>query len=211
MAVLFRLLASKIGEAKKRQQDPNQGTPTRPPPLERVKRASAESDEERIRRFLEALGQPADSRPPPVVVPRTDIPPRPLAPVQPPAAHLPRAWKVIREQRRKRDIVLKESAPPEIVERAEKISLPAITVAPTFEVHQGPFPPEPPPGVKTPVEADAAAATQPGAKGEKAQTDIATLLASKSGLRNAIILREIFGPPRGMQRLEKIRDSLAPL
>ena len=211
-AVLFRLLASKVGEARKRQQDPNQGTTTRPQPLEPVKRASAESDEERIRRFLEALGQPTGSSPPPPVVPRTDIPPRPLSPVQPPATHLPRAWKVIREERRKRDIVLKESAAPEIVERAEKISPPPITPAPAFEVHEGPLPVESlSPIAQTSAEAYAVPKVFGVAKKEESKTDIATLLASTSGLRDAIILREIFGPPRGMQRLEEMRDSLAGL
>jgi hypothetical protein len=32
--------------------------------------------------------------------------------------------------------------------------------------------------------------------------DIATLLRSPEGQRSAIILREIFGPPRGMQSIE---------
>jgi hypothetical protein len=49
-----------------------------------------------------------------------------------------------------------------------------------------------------------AAATRPIAKRAEFKTDIATLLASKSGLREAIILREIFGPPRGLQEPEFI-------
>ena len=208
MAVLFRLLASKVGEGKKSPQDPDRRSTASPPPVGPVRRAPVESDEERIRRFLEALGQPMESNPPPPVVPRADIPPRPLAPVQPTGEFAP-PWKRTREKRRKRDVILKESAPPEIVERVEKISPPAMIGAPAFEVHDEPLPREPPPSVKTPVEAYAPAATQPAAKVEKAKTDIATLLASTSGLRDAIIVREIFGPPRGMQRFEEMRDSLA--
>ena len=34
------------------------------------------------------------------------------------------------------------------------------------------------------------------------KTDIASLLVSNSGLREAILLREILGPPRGLQTLE---------
>jgi hypothetical protein len=43
---------------------------------------------------------------------------------------------------------------------------------------------------------------QPAASKEEKRTDIAALLASESGLRNAIILREIFGPPRSLQSLD---------
>src|SRR6266545_6004819 len=94
LAGLFQLLAR---AARKTSED--EGKPTsKPAPRmpKAIPRAPAQSDEERIRKFLEALGQPATSRPPPPVVPRTDIPPRPVAPVQPP---LPQAWKIIREGR----------------------------------------------------------------------------------------------------------------
>ena len=82
VAVLFQFLA-KI--AAKTSKDQTKRTPT---PIPRtptpMRRAPTESDEDRIRKLLEALGQPPTSRPPPPVVPRTDIPPRPVAPVQPP-------------------------------------------------------------------------------------------------------------------------------
>jgi hypothetical protein len=209
IAVLFRLLASKVGEAKKGEQDRNPTSATRPSPAEPIERAPAESDAERIRRFLEALGQPADTKPPPPVAPRTDIPPRPLAPVKPPTAHVLAPWKLTREERRKRHVIL-QSPPLGSEGNAEKVAAPPITVTPTFEVHEGPLPAEQPPIVKVPAEAYAAA-TRPAAKQEESKTDIAILLASTSGLRNAIILREIFGRPRGMQRLEEMRDSWVPL
>src|SRR5947208_16143802 len=150
MAVLFRLLASKAGETKKKLQNPDQRSTTSPQLGESPRRARVESDEERIRKFLEALGQPAASRPPPPVVPRTDIPPRPLAPVQPP---LPQAWKIIREGRRKPDVIRGEIPAPESARPAEKIFPPAIPSVPAFEVHEGPLPIEPPPIIKAPVEA----------------------------------------------------------
>jgi hypothetical protein len=210
IAVLFRLLASKVGEAKKGSQPPDQRSTTRHPPVGPITRAPAESDAERIRRFLEALGQPADTKPPPPVAPRTDIPPRPLAPVQPPITPFAPVWKVSREERRKREVIVRETPPSEGVRPAEEVIPPKLTGAPTFEVHEGSLPHEPPPIIKTPTEAYAAA-TRPVAKGEESKTDIAILLASTSGLRNAIILREIFGRPRGMQRLEEMRDSWVPL
>lgn len=55
--------------------------------------------------------------------------------------------------------------------------------------------------IKTPLEAYAAA-TQAIAKRADFKTNIATLLVSKSGLREAILLREILGPPRGLQALD---------
>src|SRR5207247_2523209 len=182
IAVLFRLLASKVGEAKTGSQEPDQRSATSRPPVEPIRRAPVESDEERIRRFLEAIGQPTGSRLPPPVVPRTDIPPRPLAPVQPPIAQV---WKQIRDERRKRDVIPKKSPPPTL-RRLQEIVPPKITDAPAFEIHDGPLPVEQPSIIKTSVEAYAAA-TRPIAKEAELKTDVATLLASKSGLRDAII------------------------
>lgn len=196
LAGLFQLFGR---AARKTNGEEEESTPRPAPRMPKpIPRAPAQSDEERIRKFLEALGQPPAATPPPPVVPRTNIPPRPLAPVQPP---IPRAWKVIREERRKRYVVLRESPPQGTVTSVEKIFPPATTGAPAFEVHEGPLPVEPPPIIKAPVEAYAAA-TRPIAKGAELKTDIATLLASKSGLRDAIILREIFGSPRSLQPLD---------
>ncbi|HJW38443.1 MAG TPA: hypothetical protein VJ420_07495 [Candidatus Udaeobacter sp.] len=196
VAGLFQLLGR---AARKASGDEEESTPRPAPRMPKpIPRAPAQSDEERIRKFLEALGQPPASTPPPRVVPRTNIPPRPLAPVQPP---LPKAWKVIREERRKPDVIRREPPPPETARRLEKIFPPTIPGVPAFQVHEGPLPVEPPPIIKTPVEAYAPA-TRSITKGAELKTNIATLLASKSGLRDAIILREIFGPPRSLQSLD---------
>src|SRR5437879_11615459 len=81
VAVLFQFLAKTAGKTGKDQSKRiSTPTPRTPTPM---RRAPAESDEDRIRKLLEALGQPPTSKPPPPVVPRTNIP-RPLAPVQPP-------------------------------------------------------------------------------------------------------------------------------
>src|SRR5438876_6921641 len=81
VAFLFQLLTRAASKAS-RDQTKRTSTSTRgmPPPSPH---APTESDAERIRKFLEALGQPPTSRPPPPVVPRTDIPLRPVAPVRP--------------------------------------------------------------------------------------------------------------------------------
>jgi len=201
VAFLFQALARAVSKAKKDQTTPG-STPERRM-SKPIPHAPTESDAERIRKFLEALGQPPTSRPPPPVVPRTDVPPRPLAPVKPPIA---RIWELTREELRKREMIVRESPQSEGVRPAEKIIPPKLTSAPAFEVHEGSLPLEPPPIIKTPVEAYAAA-TRPVTKAEESKTDIAILLASTSGLRNAIILREIFGPPRSLQPLDLVGSA----
>jgi hypothetical protein len=190
MAGLFRLLASKAGQTKKRLQNPDQRSTTSPQLGEPPTRAPVESDEKRFRKFLEALGQPATSRPPPPVVPRTNIPPRPLAPVQPP--RIPTARNILTDRRRP---VVETTKSPEPL---------------AFGLHEAPPLPKLPTLVKPSVETDATAADS---KTNLARTgvDIATFLRSPAGLRNAIVLREIFGPPRGVQRLEEMRDSYFPI
>lgn len=164
-------------------------------------RAPAESDADRIRKFLEALGQPPGSTPPPPIAPRADIPPRRLAPVQPPPV-MPRAWGLPRSQHQKPKATQKESLPLEEPRHAEQTFPPPVlaAAAPAFEVHENAIPLEvqQQPIVKTPVE-PYAAATRPVINRPDLKTDIASLLASKSGLREAIILREIFGPPLGLR------------
>ena len=202
-AGLFQLLgraARKASEGGEGKEEPTPKPASRT--LKPIPRAPAESDEERIRKFLEALGQPAASRPPPPVTPRTDLPPRPLAPVKPPTAYpLPQWKKSTPEERRKAVAILRESPPSASAKHAEKIAPPAMTVSPAFEVHEEALLAEQPPIIKAPTE-PYAAATRPIAKGVELKTDIGTLLASKSGLRDAIILREIFGPPRSLQALD---------
>jgi hypothetical protein len=192
VAVLFQFLAKAAGKTGKDQtKQTSTPIPRTPTPM---RRAPTESDEDRIRKLLEALGQPPTSRPPPSVVPRTDIPPRPLARVQPPISPFS---QLRREKSRKREITPKEIPPPRFVRGAEKM------VPPAFEVQERSFPIAPRPIFKAPIEPDAGV-TPTTAKVEVRKTDIATLLASTSGLRDAIILREILGPPRGLRMLEFI-------
>jgi len=184
MAALLRLLATKAGKAKKGPQKVDQGRTITPKIGESVRRARVESDEERIRKFLEALGQPTTAKPPPPIVPRTDIPPRPVAPVRPPP--IPTARDIL--TRRKRQIIepTKYLAP-----------------APTFEHHETPPAHELPAANKSLVE-PYAIDTESKAKVGRVGTDIATLLRSPAGLRDAIVLREILGLPRSLQPLDVV-------
>ena len=188
VAVLFQLLTRAASKAGKDSGQTGRRSTSAPP---RIPRAPEETDEERIRKFLEALGQPPTSKPPPPVAHRTDIPPRPVAPIAPPPTMRPFSLpqrRLTPEERRKRSVILHE------VSRARE---------PIFEVREGPPSAEPPPIVKTPAEAYAIA-TQPVTRPKQTEINIAALLRSTSGLRNAIILREIFGPPRSLQPLDLI-------
>jgi hypothetical protein len=202
VAALFQLLSKAVSKAGK--SDSNE-TSKLPKPLtpRPIQGAPRESDADRIRKFLEALGQPPSSTPPPPISPRTDIPVRRLAPVQPPPV-MPRAWGLPREQRQKPKATQKESPRPEQPRQLEQTFPPPVpaAAAPAFEVHEGAVPLQVQQQriVKTSVEAYAAA-TRPIDRLDL-KTDITSLLASKSGLRQAIILREIFGPPPGLRELD---------
>jgi hypothetical protein len=192
IAVLFRLLASKVGEAKKRQEDSERTSTTSPSAAEPIERARVESDEERIRRFLEALGQPTGSRPPPPVAPRTDITPRPLAPGQAPTGpfSVPRG-RLTSKERPERHVI-----PSEV-----PVVMPRV-----IEVQEQPVQVQPRSDTKLPEGADAPPADSK-IKTAYTATDIAGFLRSSTGRRNAIILREIFGPPRSLQPLDLVGSA----
>jgi hypothetical protein len=182
VAFLFQFLTRAASKASRNRTE-RRSTPETPPPIPRAPR---ESDEERIRRFLEALGQPASSSPPPPVVPRTNIPRRSLAPIQPPP--IPTVRNILTGKKRPVVEARKPPAPP-----------------PVFEVQKTAAPldaPQPPLG--TP-DAKYATATRPELVGREDKIDIVTLLRSQSGLRSAIVLREIFGPPRSLQPLDLLQ------
>lgn len=203
VAALFQLLSKAVSKSGK--SDSNEtSSPPRPQIPRPVQRAPQESDADRIRKFLEALGQSPGSTPPPPVVPRTDIPPRRLAPVQPPPV-IPGTWRLPREQRQRPDVTRRESRPPEPPSRLPQVVPPPVPAPATsgFEVHETlPVEVEPPPMVRTPVEDYSAPKAFKVAKRADFRANIATLLVSKSAVREAILLREILGPPRGLETLD---------
>ena len=123
--------------------------------------------------------------------------------MQPPPV-IPGAWRLPRERREKPDVTQKESPALEQPGRLQQIVPPPVPppAEPAFEVHEAlAVELQQPPIIKTPAEAYAAA-TQAVAKRADFTTNIATLLVSTSGLREAILLREILGPPRGLQAFD---------
>src|ERR1051326_6275086 len=138
LAGLFQLL----GRVARKTREDEEGPTPEPAPrtLTPMPRAPAQSDEERIRTFLEALGQPPHSKPPPPVVPRTDIPSRPLAPVKPPTAYPLPPWKKIApEERRKAVVILRETPPSASAKRVEKKFPPEIPNVSPFSGHRCPL------------------------------------------------------------------------
>jgi len=202
-AALFQLLSKAVSKAGKSDSDETSSSP-KPQTSRPIQRAPRESDADRIRKFLEALGQPPSSTPPSPVLPRTDIPPRRLAPVQPPPV-IPGTWRLPREHREKPDVSQRESASPEQPSRLQQIVPPPVPppAAPAFEVQEAlAVELQQPPISRPPVEAYAAPKAFGVAKRADSKMNIATLLASKSSLRELILLREILGPPRGLQAFD---------
>ena len=203
VAALFQLLSKAISKAGKSDSNETSSSP-KPQTPRPIQRAPRESDADRIRKFLEALGQPPSSTPPPPILPRTDIPPRPVAPVQPPPVIIPRAWRLPREDREKSDVGQRKTAPLEQPSRLQEIVPPPVPAptTPAFEVHeQLSVELQQRPSINTAIESYAAA-TQAVAERADLKMNIATLLASRSSLRDAILLREILGTPRGLQALD---------
>jgi hypothetical protein len=199
LAIFFQILTRAATKGRKRPGDTTRRS-TSPSQVSRPLSGDAdETDEQRIRKFLEALGQPTTSKPPAPVTQRPTYQ-RPIMPRVPPitASGLPPL--TTRPPDLPREIKLPGQITPT---REAKTFQPRVAEAPAFEIQQGPTSLEPLPVIKTAAEAYAMA-TQPISKSPETKIDVATLLRSTSGLRDAIILREIFGPPRSLQPLDLV-------
>ena len=205
IAILFQILTRAATKAGRRSGDTKRRSTSPSQRARPLTENSDETDQERIRKFLEALGQPTTSKPPPpvapkptyqepVLLPRKEPEParRPsvLSPV-PPLTTRPQGLPQIR---------LPQQTPPT---RGARTFQPKLAEAPKFEVHEGPPTLKPLPVLKSAAEAYAIP-TAPTRTVPRSKIDIAAMLRSTSGLRDAIILREIFGPPRSLQPLDLV-------
>ena len=199
-------LVSRISEESKKQSQGRRQPPPQPPQTPQpIRRIQPKTDEERVREFLEALGQPAGAAPPPKALPRAQIPPRPLAPVQPPASMRPFAKPVFRtwKEQAKEIVALQQpakAAPPESRRIVVPPPVPAEANEPGTWIEQA----QTPAGTKMSI---ARTDDQPSVRAS-ADTIWKQALRSPDAARTAIILREIFGPPRCVQSSNFVFETL---
>jgi hypothetical protein len=199
LAIFFQILTRAATKSRRRPGDTTRRSTSPSQRARPIASESEDSDADRIRKFLEALGQPTTSKPPAPVAPRpTYQRPVVLPHVGPMKSPLPPL--TTRPPDLPREIRLPGQIAPT---REARTFQPRVAEAPAFEVQQGQPLLEPSPVIKTAAEAYAIA-TQPIFKSAEAKIDVATMLRSTSGLRDAIILREIFGPPRSLQPLDLV-------
>jgi hypothetical protein len=201
VGLAIRLIVQSAQAAAKKSEgnplSPAPGPSNAPIPRSNTPVAPDNAETERIRKFLEALGQPASATPPPKVAPRTapavrkQIPPvpplvagnvRPNVPVPPP----PRVPTMRPPPR--------SVSPPVVASRAA-------TAARSTAADEGAaF------SVRDVQMSDAAYEERRGVAPANAPVEGSTLrqlLRSRDGLRHAVILREVFGPPRSLQALDE--------
>jgi hypothetical protein len=192
VAIFFRLLARAANKtAKPTDNETNVRRITTPP----SRPAPPDSDTERIRKFLDALGQPAGTAPPRRVMPRArTIPPQTVAPKPTVVRHVPPFASPL----------------PPLTTRPP--DLPPIAASET------PLPPPIPaavtarPPISTPSRAAESSAVISAAynvvpTGDALRDDLMKLLRSPAGRRQAVILREVLGPPRSFQPLEIVGSA----
>jgi hypothetical protein len=187
IAIFFQILTKAASKGRKRPTDERRRSTSAPEASRPLSREEDGTDQDQIRKFLEALGQPTTSTPPPPVASRPTYQRPMVAPRE-------------------------ESKPAK--RRSVLSPLPPVTTRPPESepdwrspregVPVSPPPPQPVPVIATAASQAYEIATQPVSKSDTAKIDIATMLRSTSGLRDAIILREIFGPPRSMQPLDLV-------
>lgn len=173
LLVIFVTLVRWLISKAKNQNQSSQPSPPSPPSLPVPRGDETRTEEERVRKFLEALGQPAGTTPPKVTPRRRAVQPT-VFPRLPPLRTVPPA--------------LPQTAvtpPPLPVEMAP---LPAADIsAPDFQVHD------------VPRQTSSEPAPQRAARFAGR-----IKLGTPRDLRTAIILREIFGPPRSLQPLSPL-------
>ena len=187
VVALLRWLSQKSNVPKDDPERPK--VPNQPIP----RGGETQTEEERIRRFLEALGRPASSTPPPKVTRRATVLKREVLPHVPPF---------------KSPLPPLTTTPPPLVTKPP----PLPTFSPgTVQV----FPPPPPPSEEQVFKpaitqevgfevrdlgAQVASDLSPVDRRAGAeQRSFFLKFASTYDLRRAIVLREIFGPPRSLQ------------
>ena len=178
--ILIIVVAAALLRWLSQRSQPVQPDPERPivPDQPIPRGGETQTEEERVRRFLEALGQPAGSKPPPKVAPKRAV--RPSEFINP---NLPPLT----------------SAPPPL----PASPTPAMPAPPPVPI-QRVFTPAPVQEAGFEVRDLSAQASTLETRATGGQQGFLLKLRSARGLRDAIVLREIFGPPRSLQALDPI-------
>ena len=191
VAGLFQLLGRAARKTSTDETRRSSKLPTRT--TKPIQRAPVESDEQRVRKFLEALGQPTATRPPPPVSQRpTYRKPLVLPHVPPLGSPLPPLVTRPPDLRSEFEVHREPIPIPAEQPRAAQRS-----TEPVFQVHESAA--SPAPSSAEPAATTHEIRTQPQVVVPRRAVVTATLLRSKSSLRDAIVIREILGPPRGLR------------
>ena len=180
LALLLKLFT------RQNPEDSGKSTPPAPRPNEQRSppvRQTPESEEERVRRFLEALGMPAGTQPPPPIRPRQVI--MPAAPPPP------------RAQRSKVRRTAVQPLPPLVTTPPP---LPPVVAGPPEPVFLEEI--APPAGVAASPVVTGPVSRPTASRPLAPAASLGATLRSRASVRRAIMLREILGPPRGLQPLD---------
>src|SRR6267143_6552934 len=137
VAIFFQILTRAATKTRKRPGDTTRRS-TPPSQMSRPISGDAdETDEQRIRKFLEALGQPTTSKPPAPVAPRPTYQRPTVLPHVSPPLRSPLPPLTTRPPDLPREIRLPGQITPT---REAKTFRPKVAESPVFEVQQGPSP-----------------------------------------------------------------------
>ncbi len=204
IAALLRWAVQRAQSSKSAGNEPRRAAVSRPaPPVSR----ETETDEERVRRFMEALGRPRDAMPPEKINPRSRVAPRrPFSPI-PPIDPFPRPHTdPISRPPPIEATSLPETEAPSVIPAAQQE--PAVT-------RKSFTPPTPRSGFEVESEEEERAGwampnlpvIREQVRTVAKETTLAGLLRSSTGLRQAVLLREVFGRPRSLQPLDPLANS----
>ena len=175
LIIFVALVRWLVSKSKSQPQNP-QSPPPPPPPSRPITRGGeTQTEEERVRRFLEALGQPPGTTPPKIVTQRRVVQPK-IFPNLPPLKTKPPPLP---------EVVV----PPPPLPFETTRGVPTAPSSASFEVHD--------------VARQVSSEPVPVARRAVApRFDPRIKLGTPQDLRTAIVLREIFGPPRSLQSFD---------
>jgi hypothetical protein len=194
IVLIIVVAAALLRWLSQRSQTSKEGDPERPevPGQAMPRGGETQTEEERIRRFLEALGQPTTSTPPPRVIPRPAAPKVTRPHLPPLTSPLPPLTTVPPPLPSAASTTVPPPPPPAAPPLPiQRVFTPAPVQEAGFEVRD--------------LTAQTSNDLVPGSRGSTAeQQSLWAKLRSPQGLRDAIVLREIFGPPRSLQTFDPI-------